>query len=268
MEKVTVSKNEYDVLRDENRLLREQVSLLMTKLYGPKSERHEDDSDEVQERLFEDSKPEPEDEPVEEEQVAIAGHQRRKRGRKPIDDDLPRQIVEVDVEESEKVCGCCGKQRPELPPKTNQVVNYTPAKLDVIRYERKTYGECPTCSGSQDAASGVVTAEAVKQLIPQSMATPSLLAYLIKIMKYGEAELSMNWVENAIRPFVIGRKGWLFSGSPKGAKASAILHSLIETAKHNQWNPRAYLQSLFEKLPHAKTDEDLRALLPYNLERC
>lgn len=75
-----------------------------------------------------------------------------------------------------------------------------------------------------------------------------------------------NLAENAIRPFVIGRKNWLFAGTPDGAKASADLYSLIETAKANNLEPYKYLRYLFEKIPFAKSDEDFRALLPMNLK--
>lgn len=73
--------------------------------------------------------------------------------------------------------------------------------------------------------------------------------------------------ENCIRPFVIGRKNWLFSGSPRGAEASATLYSLIETAKANGLNPNTYLTHVFENLPQAKTPEDMQALLPWNIKR-
>jgi len=75
-----------------------------------------------------------------------------------------------------------------------------------------------------------------------------------------------NAVENAIRPFVIGRKNWLFSGSPKGAHASAGLYSLIETAKANGHEPYEYLCYLFDKLPECKTHQEKELLLPYILE--
>ncbi|HJL54081.1 MAG TPA: transposase [Arenicellales bacterium] len=78
--------------------------------------------------------------------------------------------------------------------------------------------------------------------------------------------LDNNPIERAIRPFTLGRRNWLFSGSPKGASASAFIYSLVETAKANGWEPRAYLQTLFEKYPEAKNDEERRALLPMNLE--
>ena len=70
---------------------------------------------------------------------------------------------------------------------------------------------------------------------------------------------------NAIRPFVVGRKNWLFSGSPRGAHASATLYSLIESAKANALEPRAYLTYLFERLPEANSPEAIAALLPQNL---
>ena len=58
------------------------------------------------------------------------------------------------------------------------------------------------------------------------------------------------------------RKNWLFSGSPRGAAASAILYSLIETAKANRREPYWYLRELFENLPHARTRADYLTLLP------
>ena len=73
-------------------------------------------------------------------------------------------------------------------------------------------------------------------------------------------------VENAIRPFVVGRKNWLFSGSPRGAHASAGLYSLIETAKANGHEPFAYLVHLFDTLPRCKIQEEKEALLPYRLD--
>ncbi len=71
--------------------------------------------------------------------------------------------------------------------------------------------------------------------------------------------------ENSIRPFVIGRKNWLFSGTPEGADASALLYSLIETAKANNLEPYAYLRYIFEMLPTASSLEDYEALLPWKV---
>jgi len=71
-----------------------------------------------------------------------------------------------------------------------------------------------------------------------------------------------NGVENAIRPFVLGRKNWMMAASPNGASANAAMYSLIGTAKANGWEPFAYLNYLFERLPSAKTHEARYQLLP------
>ena len=83
-------------------------------------------------------------------------------------------------------------------------------------------------------------------------------------LDHGEMKPDTNDVENAIRPFVVGRKAWLFAGSPAGAEASALLYSLVETAKANGWNPTRWLEHVFDHLPNAKTKADLEALLPTN----
>jgi transposase len=88
---------------------------------------------------------------------------------------------------------------------------------------------------------------------------------LIGYLEDGRLSIDNNLTENAIRPFVLGRKNWLFSGTPEGAEASALLFSLIETAKANRLEPYLYLRHIFEKLPLASVVEDYEALLPWNL---
>jgi transposase len=88
---------------------------------------------------------------------------------------------------------------------------------------------------------------------------------LITFLDDGYLEIDNNRTENAIRPFVVGRKGWLFAGSPDGAETSALLYSLVETAKANALEPHAYLTYLFEHLPTASSPEAIAALLPHNL---
>ena len=78
----------------------------------------------------------------------------------------------------------------------------------------------------------------------------------------GRLNIDNNLCENAIRPFVIGRKNHLFSDTVSGAKASANLYSLIETAKANGLEPYAYLQQVFTELPRATTVEEIEVLLP------
>jgi len=74
-----------------------------------------------------------------------------------------------------------------------------------------------------------------------------------------------NAAENAIRPFVLGRKNWLFNKSPDGAKSSCGMFSLIETAKQNGLIPWQYLNALFEKAPYASSTQDWIKLLPWNI---
>ncbi len=89
---------------------------------------------------------------------------------------------------------------------------------------------------------------------------------LIIFIEDGRLRPDNNLVENAIRPFVIGRRNWLFAGSPDGARASACFFSLIETAKANGLEPYAYLRYIFEKLPVVQTNQDLKDLLPQNID--
>ena len=74
-----------------------------------------------------------------------------------------------------------------------------------------------------------------------------------------------NACENAIRPFVLGRKNWLFNKSPKGAESSCGIYSLIETAKQNGIEPLLYLRTLFERAPFASSPKDWEKLLPWNI---
>jgi transposase len=90
---------------------------------------------------------------------------------------------------------------------------------------------------------------------------------LIRYVDNPHLGLDNNAAENAIRPFAVGRKNWLFAGSPAGARSSAILYSLVETAKANGLEPYRYLRFLFERLPFAKMPEDYRKLTPQHLDR-
>lgn len=85
---------------------------------------------------------------------------------------------------------------------------------------------------------------------------------LVRYTENGILKPDNNLVENAIRPLAVGRKNWLFAGSPRGAEAYGVLLSVIETAKLNGLEPYVYLRHLLEKIPHAKGSEDLEKLLP------
>lgn len=101
--------------------------------------------------------------------------------------------------------------------------------------------------------------EAVRYSLNQKQA---LCAYL----EHGEVSISNNLAENAIRPFTLGRKNWLFCDTVKGAEASAIAYSMVESAKANGIEPFAYLQHVLVQLPYlgkSHSHEELESLMPW-----
>ena len=101
--------------------------------------------------------------------------------------------------------------------------------------------------------------EAVRYSLNQKQC---LMAYL----DHGEVPISNNLAENAIRPFTLGRKNWLFCDTPKGAEASAVVYSLVESAKANGVEPFAYLQHVLVQLPYlgkTHSHEELETLMPW-----
>jgi transposase len=88
--------------------------------------------------------------------------------------------------------------------------------------------------------------------------------YLENVLLDGRLELSNNRAERSIKPFVIGRKNWMFSATQKGAKASSVIFSVIETAKENGLKPFEYLKYLFETIPNLAA-EPLDSLLPWSV---
>ncbi len=104
--------------------------------------------------------------------------------------------------------------------------------------------------------------------VPPKSAIGKAIAYslnqwhkLVRYIENGELNIDNNRAERAIKPFVIGRKNWLFSNTRNGAKASAILYSLIETAKANGLIPFDYLRYLLQELP--KEPKDIESLMPW-----
>lgn len=89
--------------------------------------------------------------------------------------------------------------------------------------------------------------------------------YLTGYCDHGYLEISNARAENAIRPFAVGRRAWLFSDTPQGARASAIFYSLIETAKLNELEPYGYIEHILSHIGDADTLEKIEALLPWNV---
>lgn len=108
--------------------------------------------------------------------------------------------------------------------------------------------------------------------VPKGSLTHKAIHYLLNqwhtltgYCQDGKLHISNVLAENAIRPFAVGRRAWLFSDSPKGAKASAACFTLVESAKANGLEPYAYLQHVLQRLGAADTVEKLEALLPWNV---
>jgi transposase len=109
--------------------------------------------------------------------------------------------------------------------------------------------------------------------VPPQTLTGNAMGYLdrqwpklVRVLDDGRLPLDTNLVENAIRPFVVGRKAWLFADTMAGARASANLYSLIETAKANRIEPWRYLNHVFEVLPTIDHPRQLAPLLPQNID--
>lgn len=89
---------------------------------------------------------------------------------------------------------------------------------------------------------------------------------LTAFLKDGRLEIDNNRSERSIKPFVIGRKNWLFSNTPRGAKASAVCYSIVQTAKENNLKPFAYLTYVLERLPNIDINDPAAVdeLLPWS----
>jgi hypothetical protein len=109
--------------------------------------------------------------------------------------------------------------------------------------------------------------------VPKDSLTRTAMTYMLNQWEYltyycedGRLHISNALAENAIRPFAVGRRAWLFSDTPRGARASATCYSLVETAKANKLEPFAYINYLLQHIATADTVEKLEALLPWNVK--
>ena len=89
---------------------------------------------------------------------------------------------------------------------------------------------------------------------------------MVRYLEDGRLELSNNRAERSIKPFVMGRKNWLFANTPAGAQSSAVIYSLIETAKENKLDPYRYLLGVLQRAPVLSQADEFWAekLLPAN----
>lgn len=111
----------------------------------------------------------------------------------------------------------------------------------------------------------------VKDTVPPKTLLGKALGYLhdqwenlTRYLEDSDIPISNVMAENAIRPFALGRKNWMFSDTVAGAEASAVLYSIIETAKANEKEPYSYLCHVVENLPRLTTADEIATLLPYS----
>ena len=109
--------------------------------------------------------------------------------------------------------------------------------------------------------------------VPHSLKLGEAVSYtleywplILNYMKCPDLTPDNNEAENAIRPFVCGRKNWLFAGSETGARSSCFIYTLIENAKLCGLPPYDYLRYLFEQAPAPQSESDRERLLPWNIK--
>ena len=101
---------------------------------------------------------------------------------------------------------------------------------------------------------------------PLGSAVQYVLNHWVELTRYlddGRLEIDNNPAEQAIRPFAVGRRNWLFMGNTQGAEAAATIYSLIETCKANNINAYAYLRHALTRIP-TTSEKDMASLLPWN----
>jgi transposase len=157
--------------------LQERIRLLQNELFGKKSEKRYPD-DHQQLPIFNQPSAETNaDDSGIQKTIVVAEHQRAKRGRKPLPDDLPRLDVVHDIAEEEKICAC-GARLTRIGQDTCEKLDYVPAKVRVLRHIRYKYA-CKSCEGVEDDGPAVKIAPAPVTLIPKSNATEGLLAHIV-----------------------------------------------------------------------------------------
>jgi len=164
--------------------LQEELRLARSWRYGRSADAVEDQK---QARLFneaEDGAAEAAETETAEQTVTVAAHERKKAGRRPLPANLPREEIVHDIPEAEKVCAC-GARLSRIGEEVSEQLEVIPARAKVIRHIRPKYA-CRACQGVETEGGAVKIASAAEQLLPKSIATPGLLAYLM-VSKFADS---------------------------------------------------------------------------------
>lgn len=159
----------------ETGILLEQIRYLRAQLFGRKSEKIQPEGGPQPLPLFD--MPEPAGNEDEEEETHVPAHNRKKRGRKALPEDLPRVERVHDIDDADKVCAC-GCELSRIGEEVSEQLDVIPAQIQVIRHIRPKYA-CKNCEGVKDDGPSVKIAPVPPQIIPKSIASPGLLAHIL-----------------------------------------------------------------------------------------
>jgi transposase len=168
------ARGELRVVRTERDLLKEQLNRFKRQLFAAKSEAgglHQKDMF-FNEAEVQDAAAQPAAEETEEHTVDVPGHKRAKRGRKPLDAALPREVVRHELPEGDRVCPRDGARLSEIGVEVSEQLDFVPQQVRVIRHERVKYA-CPCCDG------GMRLAARPPQVIPRGLYTEAAMAWVI-----------------------------------------------------------------------------------------
>ena len=177
--------------------------------------------------------------------VAVAAHKRHRKHEYTLDElpeNVPVEVVEHRLPEEELVCPECGSTMTEIGKEVRRRLKLVPAKAVVVENWYYTYA-CRKCE-KENTETTMVKADREPNFIPGSFATPEAAAHFM----------------------VIDRKNFLFANTPSGAKSSAVIFSLIQTAIENGLDPYRYLTWLLSSAPEMELAQPdvVRSLLPWN----
>jgi transposase len=162
----------------EVRLLEERVRHLYDKLFGPKSEKSRYGEESPQLYLFDMPEPDPDgNDEAQKEIIEVEQHTRRKKGRKPLPDALPRVEIVHDIDEQEKVCHC-GAELSRIGEEVSEKLDIIPAVIQVVRHIRPKYS-CKQCENVAEKGPTVKIAPVPVQLIPKSVVSGGLMAHIL-----------------------------------------------------------------------------------------
>ncbi len=166
-------RGELRVVRTERDLLKERLNAFIRRLFAAKSEARGSEQKDLFFNEAEVLAPTPaREEPVPEDSIEVPAHRRAKRGRKPLDPALPREVIRHELPETERICPHDGAKLEEIGVEASEQLDIVPAQVRVIRHERVKYA-CPCCD------QGLRLAPAPVRLIPKGLLTESALAWVI-----------------------------------------------------------------------------------------